>query len=251
MKKINKTWNEFWGKFLLIDFHKDNQNKWELMQKKADWILDNGVLITNSKLLDLGCGSGILDICIAKMGIDVTAIDRIQSVLKITSQEANGASVHFIHDDIRSVSYSDCSFDCIIVLETLGLMDKEDDQKLLEKSFSWLNKNGKIIVDCPDPSSTTSSSWTRKLNQGTLQFESSFDKQTSIQTITPKLTQNNNEEIQLYDPYSSEKGNYYGVKRYLYSKDELKNILSEIGFIVNNTEHYWGDKFYAMIGTKN
>jgi 2-polyprenyl-3-methyl-5-hydroxy-6-metoxy-1,4-benzoquinol methylase len=101
------------------------------------------------KVLDLGCGSGLLDICLAEMGAKVTAIDRIKPVLKIAQEETGGQNVEFIHGDLKEVLYPENSFDCILILETIGLMSKNDEYKLIENSFKWLRSGGKLIIDFP------------------------------------------------------------------------------------------------------
>jgi len=246
---ISKTWNDFWGEFLLITFHRDNPNKWKPVEKKAEWTADNASLQKDSTLLDLGCGSGMLDICLAKAGILVTAIDRIKPVLEIARKEAGSLPVEFVHGDIKQVSYPGNSFDCILILETLGLMDKADDIKLICNAFNWLNKNGILIVDCPEPSKAGPNYWEKEFPEGLLKFETIYEPGSSIQTIIP-IIDNEKHIIQLNDQYSNDKGIHTGVKRYLYSESELCVILTQIGFEVNKISHYWGDKYFALKGIK-
>lgn len=79
----NKTWNEFWGEFLQVTFHEGHPDLWPSRQKKALWAQKHFQLPDGSKILDLGCGDGKLDICFSQMGFDVTAVDRNKKVLQI------------------------------------------------------------------------------------------------------------------------------------------------------------------------
>ncbi len=250
MKIINKTWNDFWGEFLLVTFHKDNLDKWIHLEKKAKWVIEYGRLNEQSTVLDLGCGSGMLDIFLAKQGIQVKAVDRIIPVLDIARKEAGNLPVEFIYANIKQVIFPENKFNCIIILEMLGLMNKEDDFKLLENSYKWLDKNGIIIVDCPEPSSATPNYWEKEFKEGLLKFETEYNSASQIQTITPALI-NGEDTIQLYDPYSIDKGDHTGVKRYLYSKDELSVMLGKAGFEVFEVPHYWGEKYNALEGIKH
>ena len=250
MKATNKTWNEFWGKFIMVDARKNIPNRQKKIQKKADWIWANGILSGHPKILDLGCGPGVIDICLAKMGANIVAIDWIESVIKIAKEEARGLSVEFLADDIRNVSYPDNSFDCILIIETVGSMSKEDDLDLITKSFQWLKKNGRLIIDCPDPCRAETHSHTKEYEEGVLKMEVSFNESNSIITIDPSLQTKKNETIRLYDPISMVKGEYYGFKRYLYNKEELKNILTGVGYSVNEVPHHLNDEYYAFTGTK-
>ena len=247
---INKTWNGFWGEFLLVTFHKDNPDKWRHIEKKAKWVTDHGTLNKQLMVLDLGCGSGMLDIALAKQGIHLTAVDRIIPVLDIARKEAGNLPVEFIHADIKQITFPDSNFNCIIILETIGLMNKEDDIKLLENTYKWLNKYGIVILDCPEPALAGPNYWEKEFNEGLLKFETTFDPEASIQTITPALI-NGEDTIQLYDPYSIDKGDHTGVKRYLYCREELAGIMKKIGFEVSVIPHYWGGKYYALKGLKH
>jgi 2-polyprenyl-3-methyl-5-hydroxy-6-metoxy-1,4-benzoquinol methylase len=249
VKTIQKTWNEFWGKFLLVTFHRDNPDKWKPVEAKAAWVWENAKLKYGSQLLDLGCGSGMLDICLAKLGTNITAIDRIEPVLEIARKEAGHLSVKFIHGDIKDVNYPKDSFDCILFLETAGLMDKESDRKLIEKSFDMLKKNGVFIVDCPDPNHAVKNYWEKETSEGLLSFETIYEHESFIQTIIPIL-KNGEYTVELYDPYDREHKNSKGVKRYLYPIEELKSILGDACFEVNEAVHYWGEKYYALSGIK-
>ena len=250
MKATNKTWNEFWGKFIMVDARKNIPNRQKKIQKKADWIWANGILSGHPKILDLGCGPGVIDIFLAKMGANIVAIDWIESVIKIAKEEARGLSVEFLADDIRNVSYPDNSFDCILIIETVGSMSKEDDLDLIKKSFQWLKKNGRLIIDCIDPCRAETHSHTKEYEEGVLKMEVSFNESNSIITIDPSLQTKKNETIRLYDPISMVKGEYYGFKRYLYNKEELKNILTGVGYSVNEVPHHLNDEYYAFTGTK-
>jgi 2-polyprenyl-3-methyl-5-hydroxy-6-metoxy-1,4-benzoquinol methylase len=195
--------------------------------------------------------SGVIDICLAKMGANIVAIDWMESVIELANEEASGESVEFLADDIRNVSYPYNSFDCILIIETIGSMSKEDDLDLITKSFQWLKKNGRLIIDCPDPGRTEKKhSRTEEYEEGVLKIETSFNDSNSILTIDLSLLTKKNETIRLHDPISMVKGEYYGSKRYLYNKEELKNILTGVGYSVNEIPHHWGDEYYALTGTK-
>lgn len=72
----NKTWNEFWGEFLQITFHEGHPDLWPSRQRKAVWIEKNLDLKSKAKVLDLGCGDGLLDISLSRMGYEITGVDR-------------------------------------------------------------------------------------------------------------------------------------------------------------------------------
>jgi 2-polyprenyl-3-methyl-5-hydroxy-6-metoxy-1,4-benzoquinol methylase len=62
-------------------------------------------LIEGSKLLDLGCGDGLLDIWLARWGNDVTAVDRNSSVIGHAMTEDDTKKVTFVTNDLRDVDF--------------------------------------------------------------------------------------------------------------------------------------------------
>ena len=76
-----KTFAEFWSEFLQVTFHLNSPERWTFREKKAKWLIEQTGLKSPSKILDLGCGDGILDIWLSRMGHQLTSVDRVQSVL--------------------------------------------------------------------------------------------------------------------------------------------------------------------------
>ena len=67
-----KTWEQFWGPLLLCRFHEGNPERWSKREARADWLFRALDLMPGARILDLGCGDGILDICLARLGGQVT-----------------------------------------------------------------------------------------------------------------------------------------------------------------------------------
>ncbi len=77
----SKTFDEFWQVFLQVTFHQDNPERWSIRESKAQWIKSCLELLPGNSIADLGCGDGILDIWLSRMGYKVTAIDRSPSII--------------------------------------------------------------------------------------------------------------------------------------------------------------------------
>jgi SAM-dependent methyltransferase/DNA-binding transcriptional ArsR family regulator len=69
-----------------------------------------------SKVLDIGTGAGILAIELARMGYDVTAIDRCQAMLDTASEISSdmGLDIKFYKDDAVKPIFRKASFDVIV-----------------------------------------------------------------------------------------------------------------------------------------
>ena len=81
-----KTFDEFWGEFLQVTFHLENSERWTARERRAKWALNYLNSPVNSKILNLGCGDGLLDIWLSRMGMIMTSVDRNSKVLQLARQ---------------------------------------------------------------------------------------------------------------------------------------------------------------------
>lgn len=247
----NKTWNEFWGEFLQVTFHVGHPDLWPARERKALWAQKHFKLPLGSKILDLGCGDGMLDVWLSRMGFDVTAVDRNSNVLEIAKTTDDTKRVKFICSDLKDINFEAASFDAVMFIESIGLMSKEDELRLFKGIQLWLKPNGKLILDCPE-FVELKNSWTKEFPTGTVRGVSGFNEDTRIQDIQFYFKPNDeNEEFGIYDPYDIGKGNAPGIVRYLYPKAEIRSILDCIGFNTQETDHYYEKNYFAILGTKS
>lgn len=101
----NKTWNEFWGEFLQIHFHEGNPELWPSRERKASWVQKIMLLEPGATILNLGCGDGLVDIWLSRMGFNVTAVDRNANVLEITKRKDDTKKVKFISSDLKLINF--------------------------------------------------------------------------------------------------------------------------------------------------
>ena len=247
--KKYKTWNEFWGKFLHVDFHLKNPERWPSRVKKSDWIIRHTSLPAQAQILDLGCGDGLLDICLSRMGHFVTAIDSDQLVIENAKNEDDTKKVKFQCGDLKNVSISENNFDLIVFIQTLGLMSQKDDFNLLNKIFKGIKQQGSFILDIPLEIEKINS-WSKKFSTGTVYCESTFDDTTRIQRINYKFAPFNEEAFGLLDPHYQSERNEPGLFRYIYSKDELSKMLIDSGFSIEEIPHYYEKGYFALKGSK-
>jgi 2-polyprenyl-3-methyl-5-hydroxy-6-metoxy-1,4-benzoquinol methylase len=80
----------------------------------------------------LGCGDGLLDICLARKGACVIGADRISSVLEAAAAEPDAELVDFRSGDIRKMEFARSLFDLLLMLELIGLMSRADDLALFQ-----------------------------------------------------------------------------------------------------------------------
>jgi SAM-dependent methyltransferase len=102
------------------------------------------------RVLDLPCGVGRHSLELARLGCDVTAVDRTPAYLDQarTQAEAAGLPIEFVQADMR-VFRRNAEFDLALNLFTsFGYFDDpQDDFRVLDNFFAALKPGGKIVMD--------------------------------------------------------------------------------------------------------
>ena len=133
----DEWWNEN-GKFKILH---------QIKSHRMSYILDqiNNRNIKNLKILDVGCGGGIICEPLARLGAKVTGIDFAPNNIiaaKIHSKK-NKLKINYINKDIEK-SKLDEKFDIILMFEVLEHLDNW--KKTIKNIKKNLNKNGLIII---------------------------------------------------------------------------------------------------------
>lgn len=111
----------------------------ELMAKVA-------VLKAGEKTLDMGCGTGIYTIWLAKKGLDVTGIDLSPEMLAKAREKAerDNIRIEWLQGDIRQLPFSDGTFDLIVCNIVLEFVDEPG--KVISEALRVLKEGGRLII---------------------------------------------------------------------------------------------------------
>ena len=133
----DEWWNEN-GKFKIL-----HQIKSHRMTYILDQIGDKD--IKNLKILDVGCGGGIICEPLARLGAKVTGVDFSPNNIKAAKSHSkkNKLKIKYINTDIEK-SKLDEKFDIILMFEVLEHLDNW--KKTIKNIKKNLNKNGMIII---------------------------------------------------------------------------------------------------------
>ena len=101
--------------------------------------------LKNLKILDIGCGGGLVSEGIAKLGADVTGIDFIEENIRVAKKHAdqNKLEINYIVKDFEKEKIMH-KYDVIIIFEVLEHL--ENWEKFLEKIQKNLKPNGALII---------------------------------------------------------------------------------------------------------
>ena len=247
-----QTWGGFWGEFILVEQHKSNPNRWTGRERRAAWIVDRLDLPPGAAILGLGCGDGLLEICLGRLGRRVTGIDRLEGVMELARQEVKKEEVQFHVADLRRLQCPPDSYDAVMILDTLGLMSRKDDTDLISRAATWLRPGGKLLADCPqEPDEQHSeNTWAVPVPGGQLTLTSLYEPTSRMQRITPRFVRDDGNTIELMDPYDPGRGPVGGVLRYLYPVSELRRMLNEPGLVAEEIDHFSSPKHYCVVGRK-
>ena len=103
-------------------------------------------IFKNKRILDLGCGGGLLAESLCKKGANVKAIDSSSSLIKVAKKraKAKGFKIEYQNSTIEDIIKKKNKFDIIISLEVIEHV--KDYKQFLNNVFNSLNPKGLLIL---------------------------------------------------------------------------------------------------------
>ena len=140
-KHFKKLSNEWWsekGKYKIL--HKIKHIRMEYILNFID-----SQKLKNFKILDIGCGGGLISESLAKLGAKVTGIDFVENNIKEAKSHAlkKKLKIDYYVQDLENLNLNN-KFDLIILFEVLEHLNNWD--KSLIKIKKFLKKNGILII---------------------------------------------------------------------------------------------------------
>lgn len=129
----------------------------DLNPLRVQYMLDNAEIV-GKKVLDVGCGGGILSEALAKQGAEVTGIDMGQKLIDIAELHSLESGVEVTYKKVSVEAFAEqnpASFDCVTCMEMLEHVPDpasiiEACAKLVKPGgtvfFSTLNRNPKSYL---------------------------------------------------------------------------------------------------------
>lgn len=119
-------------------------------QKRLKFILKNisSRLPAGSKILDIGCGNGVISMHLGTNGFHVLGIDVSDKTIQTAINQNTQTNVTFQQKSAEELSKEGQSFDAIICSEVLEHLERPGE--LLEKIHAILNKDGILIATVPN-----------------------------------------------------------------------------------------------------
>ena len=124
-----------------------------LMNKRIERIIDYLSLLGVKRLLDVGCGPGVVAVKINKrLGIEVDAVDfsekQVEKARRLVAWER--AKVRVFHEDILAPSPSSGlrhrSYDIVLCKDVLGAYRREEKKEFIEELIKYVKLKGHLIM---------------------------------------------------------------------------------------------------------
>ena len=203
--------------------HLFRQDKFDESEEELKDLL-NLIEFKGLYILDLCCGPGRHSVELAKMGFNVTGVDKSSFLLSKAKQfsKSAGVEINFVEEDMRSFSQPD-SFDLVVNLFTsFGYFDdQKDDITVLQNIYDSLKMDGQLVIESMSKeilSKVFQDTTSALLDDGTL--------------VVQKHKVFNDWEMVSNDWYILKDNTYkkYSFTHRLYSAVELKQIIESVGF---------------------
>jgi len=143
------SWYRDWfnsENYLKIYSHRDESEA----QRLVELITKNINLKSNSKILDMACGSGRHAIIFAKKGFDVTAVDLSERLLSEAKENAdqNSVKIDFVLTDILDFETTRRFNLALNLFTSFGYFDDDEDNfRVILKAYDLLTDGGYFVID--------------------------------------------------------------------------------------------------------
>ena len=111
-----------------------------------------------SRILDVGCGTGTLTLALKDLGYNVSGLDLSEDMLVVAIEKARdlGVDIEFIQRDMRNLTGL-LGFDCVLIaLDSFNYLETEDDvQHTIAGAYAAISDGGTLIFDVHTPHKMT------------------------------------------------------------------------------------------------
>ncbi len=140
----------------------------------------------NSKILEIGAGTGRYSIALAQMGYDVTAVELVQSNLDVLQNNAKGLNnLKSYQGDVLNLQFEDNSFDLVLCLGPMyHLFSKKDKNRAITQTLRVCKPNGICMFAYLTHSSIV---WCYGVRKGKLKEMSYINKDGSLKDVPNEI----------------------------------------------------------------
>lgn len=116
----------------------------ELPKSYINMIVDVFGLKSFSKVIDLGCGSGVLTLPLANFSSFVSGLDISHNMIEIARERSRNTAIKWIEEDVELFDFQGKDYDLIVSYESIHLFPNT--KKLLQRCERGLKVGGAICM---------------------------------------------------------------------------------------------------------
>ncbi|ABK14852.1 class I SAM-dependent methyltransferase [Methanothrix thermoacetophila] len=121
---------------------------YDLSEDRISKVVSLARILPGERVLDLGCGPGVVALRCSLLGAEVYAVDPSRAALMISAKRARdaGARIELFEFDGRSLPFKDSSFDTVIMADVAEHIDDGTLSTLLSECFRTLTPGGRLVL---------------------------------------------------------------------------------------------------------
>lgn len=119
-------------------------------EKYAKWVQASAPISAGKRLVDIGCGTGVLSVQFAKAGYDVIGVDLSESMLTIAQSRSleQGMDISYVCQSMSELDGMDEVDVAVIAIDSINYLETfEEVKQTLERIFEALTPNGQLFFD--------------------------------------------------------------------------------------------------------
>ena len=150
---------------LMPDKHYENSKLVEIYDLDSPWSIDRDFYLSLAgmppqRILDLGCGTGLLTDAYAVQGHEVTGVDPSPAMLEMARRKPHGHQIEWVESFAQSYQ-SETRFDLIVMTGHAfqALLDDSDIMATLGVMRRHLKQTGRVVFESRNPSIDWANRW--------------------------------------------------------------------------------------------
>ncbi len=114
------------------------------------------------RVLDIGCGTGVLALLLVRRGIEVVGVDPAQASVDVARAKPGGDQVRWIRGDVAALPPLQVDLATMTANVAQEIVDQDDWRATLRGAYAALRPGGHLVFETRDPARRAWEGWNRE-----------------------------------------------------------------------------------------